>query len=182
MTLVKRRRPEAQPIPAFMELLQRQEEALAKKRKTTSEMDSSNVQSKRTRMGGMSMVGPQAKGASKGPIGPSRGPTIGPSIGPPRGPSRGPSIGPSIGPEPPNVTRGESTASVEIHKDASAIAIGPAIIGPQPPPSISVIGGTCIGPQTPTFVEKQTPPQNGESTGTPPSPPSKAKIIPEEPT
>ena len=158
LTLVKRRRPEAQPIPAFMKILQRQEQALAKKRKTISESDSCNLQiknkKKRTRtIGGTSMGSP-----TKGPIGPSRGPTKEPSIGPPRGPS----IGPSIGPEPPNVTKDEpSTAVVDIRKDADASK--PAIWGTQPPPK-SVMHSA---PQPPMFVETQvetqTTPQNGES-------------------
>jgi hypothetical protein len=96
--LVKRRRPEARPIPAFIPMLEGYEKDIVLSQKSTATKGEA-PKLKRKVVAGPS-IGPALGPPKKKPsIGPSIGPAmIGPSMGPSTGPSIGPAIGPSIGP------------------------------------------------------------------------------------
>lgn len=103
LTMIRRRRPEAQPIPAFMQMLEAEEHKQMDKGERRSPAKKPKV------------VGP-AKGPTQVPIGPSRGPpipkpekeqvnadstteqTIGPSVGTRAGPDIGANSGLCVGP------------------------------------------------------------------------------------
>jgi hypothetical protein len=129
MALVKRRRPEARPIPAFIPMLEGYEKDIQNSTTTTV---GQAPKKKRKIEAGPSMIGP----ALLGP--PKKKPSIGASIigpamiGPYRGPSTvGPLIGPSIiGP-----------------------AIGPSIIGPPRRPPV----GPSLPPPTSSTTTKDDP-------------------------
>lgn len=122
MTTIQRRRPEAQPIPAFFELLKRYEQQLQQ----------SSRKQKHSGNNEFSM----GKKKQKVVAGPSTGPSIGPSIGPSAGPSKKPSLGPSVGPS--------IGPSVGPHIDPSH---GPsARIGPSKDPSIDPSVGLSRAP------------------------------------
>jgi hypothetical protein len=151
MELVKRRRPEARPIPAFIPMLE------AYEKEVLSQNTSGGAPKKKRKVvAGPSRIGPSLGPAVPGPpkkkmvpsigassigpaIGPSMGPSIGPSIGPSTGPTIGPAIGPSIGPTrrpigpslpPTSSTTTKNDPSLD-SKEPSSTTIGPSV-GPSP--------------------------------------------------
>jgi len=145
LQMVQRRRPTAQPISAFMDMLQDYEASVKRKRKATGTATTTTP-------------------ATLGDSSPSKstkkqrmGATIGPSIGPPIGPSIGPATkAPSpkadqptdeskaIGPSPPPTASNNGTAS------KTTSGIGPAM----PPTTDDASSKKSIGPSWPPPGDK----------------------------
>lgn len=119
LEMIKRRRPAAEPIPAFREILGTYEAKCEKERESTA------AEAKK-RAGGDCE---DDKGKEKRR---KAGPSIGPSIGPQVGPQK---IGPSIGPR----MMGPSTKKAPTTKKVIGPSMPPAAaktsIGPSLPPS-----------------------------------------------
>lgn len=141
MTLVQRRRPQAQPIPAFMQLLERYEKQCEQSRRSSSSTSSSRPEKKArvvaTTMGPSSVVGPDgadadaARGSTIGSAEP-KDPTNRITVGPSRGPAM---IGPSRG--PPSSASAGGGATTTTTSDAP---VPVPSIGPMMPPSESSTG------------------------------------------
>ena len=98
IAMIRRRRPQAEPIPPFMEFLRKEEETLKNDRATTKKVsmkrdcetktDSNENETKKRK-------------ATHRVMGPAAGPTIGPTIGPVVGPAvkKSAVVGPSLPPE-----------------------------------------------------------------------------------
>ena len=144
LQMVQRRRPAADPIPAFHDILKTFEAKCIEER---------DKEGKPTTKRGTSSTEDTGGKAKRQKVGPSIGPSIGSSVGPskaPIGPSMGPSkppIGPSIGPQIPNFK--------ESKPDSNKSVIGPAMppsasIGPTRPPDAKKASiGPAIGPTFP---------------------------------
>jgi len=149
LALIRRRRPEAQPIPAFEKWLRERQDVYR------SQADTNNTESKSTTKHKNVNKGPQQSPIKKrrlqAPAGP---PSIGTSpppkyIGPAIGPTIGPASPPSIGPESPPQCNTDS--------------IGPQ---PQPPAQPSFKNkAPSIGPELPptAIPEKNKRPSIGPS-------------------
>ena len=133
MELIKRRRPQAQPIPAFMEMLKQYEGRMIK-----SSSSSSSNNNKRNSSDGVEEINnnqssndnnnnsQQTDQQRKRPrvVGPSRPPSmIGPSAAPKKVTSPMTTI---IGPLPPNKGKDEKDSSSTSNKSSTSL-IGPAM-------------------------------------------------------
>lgn len=132
LEMIQRRRPTAEPIPSFLEILDSFEAKCAKEREKEGKSNSKGGTEKKR---GPSM--PKQNGGSgqekRRKVGPSIGPSMGPSLGPSSA-SIGPQIAPSIGPSLPPSTEKEATSKV--------------VIGPSRPPTLD--RPTSIGPSLPS--------------------------------
>jgi hypothetical protein len=134
LALIQRRRPEAQPIPAFWTMLKQHEQTLTteNKRKGDEKIGGESV-NKRARQG-------------PAPAGPAIA-AIGPSIGPQSPPRKTEQMKP-FGPQPPTSSSsfGTTKKSIGPQMPPRAEADSVTTIGPQPPPESIV----CPQPPTPT--------------------------------
>lgn len=124
---IQRRRPQAQPIPAFIEILKQYEEKhgssnMAKR----GPNDTFNTNDKKRR---------------------KKGPSIGPSIGPEGPPPR------TVGPQRPAMTSAATAASNDSNGPLTSVTDGNDEIGPSLPSSQNLV--EPIGPSLPKIQEKQ---------------------------
>jgi hypothetical protein len=121
MVMIQRRRPQAQPIPAFMDYLQQQDELLQDQR-AKSRADDPKLKNVPTMYKHGNADEPPTKRQKRQPIGPA-GPILRPATAVEENPSSPSVIGPSL---PPS-----------IHPSQSIATRTDATIGPELPPSSS---------------------------------------------
>ena len=125
LEMIQRRRPEAEPIPAFREILEDYEARCVKERENAANAKPSLAEKKKKKRAGP-VGNPVAKDSSNG----DKRRRVGPSPGPPKDSSREKNIvGPTMPPPP--------------QSEPSSVSIGPSLpatatIGPSMPPAAAV--------------------------------------------